>query len=76
MSQPTTSAITNDLYYSVFCVSVWMLTNKICPSEDLDICWYNAVKFYKEFVESPYNSDSKSELDCINDFMVNKFQKK
>lgn len=50
--------------YGVFCIAQMILKNN-----DLDFIWSEAIGLYDKFLPSKYNVSTKSELDCIQDFM-------
>jgi hypothetical protein len=54
--------------YSVFCVAMAM-PKEVQDSQSLDLWWDEASRLYEEFTDSPYNVDTRSEIDCINDFV-------
>ena len=37
----------------------------------LDEFWADAITEYNKFLNSEFNVDSKSELDCIDDYLTN-----
>jgi hypothetical protein len=41
--------------------------------DGLDIVWEEAVGEYNKFLNSKYNVDTKSELDCIDEYLNNEF---
>ena len=51
--------------YGVFCIALQLEDNK-----DNDVRWKTAIKLYNHFLDSEYNNPHKSELDCINEFML------
>ncbi len=60
-----------EFYYSVFCTANRMQANGY-KIEALDEFWCDAISEYKKFLDSKFNVDSKSELDCIDDYFSNK----
>jgi len=52
--------------YGVFCVASHQYLSHI---HELDLRWERANEIYNEFCESDYNVATKSELDCINEYM-------
>lgn len=55
--------------YGVFCIA--QLTSN-GNTRELDVAWEDAIKLYEEFLQGPYNSLDKSELECINEFLNSK----
>jgi hypothetical protein len=41
--------------------------------DGLDIVWEEAIGEYNKFLNSKYNVDTKSELDCIDEYLNNAF---
>jgi hypothetical protein len=59
--------------YGVFCMSDRLLAFDICDIDnDLDARWSKAIREYEEFLGSKFNVDTKSELDCIDEYLNNK----
>jgi hypothetical protein len=60
--------------YGVFIVAT-MLQNILgidaAFDEGTDILWENSIGLYEEFIKSEYNVSTKSEMDCIEEFMQN-----
>lgn len=54
--------------YGVFCIATQLQQN----NRELDIIWYEATILYNEFLVSTFNNIEKSELDCINEFLLEK----
>jgi hypothetical protein len=56
--------------YGVYAMATY-IQNKLASNVvlDLDTTWQEAIRLYNQFTFSSFNVDSKSELDCINDFM-------
>lgn len=60
--------------YGVFCMSDRLLAFDICDIDyGLDERWEKAITEYNKFLNSKYNVDSKSELDCIDEYISNTF---
>jgi hypothetical protein len=57
--------------YGIFCIAMAMDVEDQ-NTRQLDIWWERATKLYDEFIDSKFNNTTESELDCINNFMVNK----
>ena len=56
--------------YGVFCMTDRMLARGY-KIDGLDIFWSDAQTEYKKFLNSKFNADSKSELDCIDEYFNN-----
>jgi hypothetical protein len=58
--------------YGVFIVAT-MLQNilgmEAAFDEGTDILWEKSICIYEEFIKSEYNVNTKSEMDCIEEFM-------
>jgi hypothetical protein len=39
----------------------------------LDVRWEESITEYNKFLNSEYNVDTKSELDCIDEYITNTF---
>lgn len=51
-----------------------LLAFDICDIDHgLDERWGKAINEYNKFLKSKYNVDSKSELDCIDEYITNTF---
>jgi hypothetical protein len=51
-----------------------LVYNAICNLDDgLDRVWEEAIYEYNKFLNSKYNVDTKSELDCIDEYISNTF---
>ena len=67
----------NEYYYGVFCmIDVAkgynpMLEQIIQPYEANDIAWDKGLELYDSFLESKYNRDYESEIDCMEDYIIN-----
>ena len=60
--------------YGVFCMADRLVYKGISKLDDgLDIVWEEAVGEYNKFLNSKYNVDTKSELDCIDEYLNNEF---
>ena len=53
--------------YGVFAIAI-QLKNKNYYT--IDALWQEAIDLYNEFLDSEWNDINKSELDCINKFMI------
>ena len=59
--------------YGVFCMSDRLLAFDICDIDNgLDERWGKAILEYAKFLGSKFNVDTKSELDCIDEYLNNK----
>lgn len=59
--------------YGVFCMSDRLLAFDICDIDNLlDERWEKAIREYEKFLGSKFNVDTKSELDCIDDYLNSK----
>ena len=56
--------------YGVFCMTDRMLARGY-KIDGLDIFWGDAQAEYEKFLNSEFNVDSKSELDCIDEYFNN-----
>ncbi len=67
----------NEYYYGVFCmIDVAkgynpMLEEIIQRDEANDIAWVKGIELYDNFLESKYNRDYESEIDCMEDYIIN-----
>ena len=67
----------NEYYYGVFCMidvaKGYNLRRKtiIQHYEANDIAWDKGIELYDNFLESKYNRDYKSEIDCMEDYIIN-----
>jgi hypothetical protein len=60
--------------YGVFCMADRLIDLGLSDLNDgLDIVWEEAVGEYNKFLKSKYNVDTKSELDCIDEYLNNAF---
>jgi len=60
--------------YGVFCMADRLIDLGLSKLDDgLDIVWEEAVGEYNKFLKSKYNVDTKSELDCIDEYLNNAF---
>ena len=58
--------------YGVFCMSDRLLAFDICDIDnELDERWEKAVREYEKFLGSKFNVYTKSELDCIDEYLNN-----
>lgn len=62
--------------YGVFIVAT-MLQNILGEynafENGTDGLWESSIGLYEEFIKSEYNVDTKSEMDCIEDFLKTKY---
>jgi hypothetical protein len=58
-----------DKSYSIFCIAAQLLKGR---EDELDLVWEEAIELYNEFINSEFDDQNKSELDCINDFLNTK----
>lgn len=56
--------------YGVYAIATQIQSRS--ANQDLDLVWQEAIRLYNEFTFSSFNVDTKSELDCINEFMNSK----
>jgi hypothetical protein len=61
----------SEFYYGVFCVADRMQANGY-KIYSLDEFFFDAKNEYTAFLLSEFNVDTKSELDCIDDYFFNK----
>ena len=54
--------------YGVFCIAQIIIQDR-----DLDEVWGEAIRLYEEFINSPFNVDTESELDCIHKFIQKEY---
>ena len=60
--------------YGVFCMADRLIDLGLSYLNDgLDVVWEEAIAEYNKFLKSKYNVDSKSELDCIDEYLNNAF---
>ena len=60
--------------YGVFCMSDRLLAYDIHDIDTgLDVRWEESITEYNKFLNSEYNVDTKSELDCIDEYITNTF---
>jgi hypothetical protein len=60
--------------YGVFCMADRLIDLGLSDLHDgLDVVWEEAIAEYNKFLNSKYNVDSKSELDCIDEYLNNAF---
>lgn len=60
--------------YGVFCMSDRLINLGLSNLDDgLDIVWEEAIGEYNKFLNSKYNVETKSELDCIDEYLNNAF---
>lgn len=60
--------------YGVFCMADRLIDLGLSNLDDgLDIVWEEAIGEYNKFLKSKYNVDTKSELDCIDEYLNNAF---
>jgi hypothetical protein len=57
--------------YGVFCIADRML-ERGREADPLDRFWEDAIAEYTEFLDSEFNVDTESELDCIDEYFNNK----
>lgn len=55
--------------YATFCIAAYILRKQPERFDTLDGVWTLARQYYNLYLYSEYNDTSRSELDCINDFM-------
>jgi hypothetical protein len=58
--------------YGVFIVATMLqniLGTEAAFDEGTDILWEKSICIYEEFIKSEYNVNTKSEMDCIEEFM-------
>ena len=64
------TSINHQNSYGVFCMTDRMLARGY-KIDGLDIFWGDAQVEYEKFLNSEFNVDSKSELDCIDEYFNN-----
>lgn len=52
--------------YGIFCIAMEL------DIEELDLRWERATQLYRIFLASDYNDMSKSEVECIHEFLNSK----
>jgi hypothetical protein len=57
--------------YGILCMADRMLANGY-KIDALDDFWADAITEYNNFLNSEFNVDSQSELDCIDNYFNNK----
>jgi hypothetical protein len=55
--------------YTTFCIAAYILRKDPERFDRLDGVYTVARQYYNSYLHSKYNDISRSELDCINDFM-------
>ncbi len=65
------SVINHEESYGVFCMTDRMLAMGY-KIDGLDIFWSDAIIEYAKFLNSKFNVDNKSELECIDEYFNNK----
>ena len=65
------SVINHEESYGVFCMTDRMLAMGY-KIDGLDIFWSDAIGEYEKFLNSEFNVDTKSELECIDEYFRNK----
>jgi hypothetical protein len=57
--------------YSIFLMSQLLVAHGIIDKdEDYDTMWAEAQTLLQQFEESKFNTDMKSEIDCMTDFCI------
>lgn len=56
--------------YPIFCIASHLLIENPKLSNELDNCWADATALYNKFLDSKFNDTNRSELDCINEFLI------
>ncbi len=59
--------------YGVFCMCDRLLTFGVLDIDELDTRWEVSIAEYNKCLKSKYNVDTKSELDCIDEYITNTF---
>ena len=58
--------------YGVFCMADRLIDLGLSNLNDgLDVVWEESITEYNKFLNSKFNVDSKSELDCIDEYFNN-----
>jgi hypothetical protein len=66
------SVINHKESYGVFCMADRLTDLGLSNLNDgLDVVWEESIAEYNKFLKSRYNVDSKSELDCIDEYFNN-----
>ena len=60
---------------STFCIAAYILRKDPERFDRLDGVWTVAKQYYNSYLNSKYNDISRSELDCVNDFMDARYPK-
>jgi hypothetical protein len=57
--------------YGVFIVATMLqnISGMDVFNEGTDNLWQKSIDIYQDFIKSPYNVATKSEMDCIEEFM-------
>ena len=51
-----------------------LLTFGVLDIDELDTRWEVSIAEYNKFLKSKYNVDTKSELDCIDEYITNTYE--
>ena len=60
-----------DPYYIYVTLHLMECLDETLTYEPLDMRWDTALEAYQKFLGSEYNVGTKSEYDCIEDFLTN-----
>lgn len=63
----------NKNHYGIFCMAMAM-PKESTSDKELDIWWQDAETLYDEFTKSKYNDLRYSELDCIKEFVEDRYK--
>lgn len=62
----------SNYYYGVFCMIDLAKGHDVMDRHEAnDIAWDEGAELYNTFFDSKYNTDKKSEIDCMEDFIYN-----
>jgi hypothetical protein len=75
ISRTSPKPLNKTMNYSTFCIAAYILRKDPERFDRLDGVWTVAKQYYNSYLNSKYNDISKSELDCVNDFMDARYPK-
>jgi len=58
--------------YGVFCMCDRLLTFGVLDIDELDARWEVSIVEYNKFLESEYNVEGNSLINCIDEYITNK----
>jgi len=66
-----------EFYYGVFCIiDLAKGYNIMDEHEANDVAWMKGVELYEDFFNSKHNVDDYSEIDCMNNYLLQDIKKK